>query len=280
MFWIGPDGAIGSTWWDSAPGCSWGDHQPFPITPPGAARADSPIVALARTPTHMDVFWVGPDGAIGSTWWDSAPGCSWGDHQPFPITPPGAAGAGSGLTAVSRSADQLDVFWVGPDGGVGSTWWNAAPGSSWGDHQPFGIAPPGAARLGAGMASVARTAQHLDVFWVTPDGSVGSTWWDAAPGCNWGDHQPFGVAPAGAVGDLENLAAVARSAEHLDVFWVGPDRAIGTTWWDAAPRSGWINHQPFAVTPAAASGPPSLLEGPGGIHANLGVGASRLLPGG
>jgi hypothetical protein len=39
----------------------------------------------------MDVFWVGPDGAIGSTWWDGAPGASWGDHQPFPITPPEAA---------------------------------------------------------------------------------------------------------------------------------------------------------------------------------------------
>ena len=90
VFWIGPDGAIGTQWWDAAPGANWGDHQPFPITPPGAAQAGSPVAAVARTPNHLDVFWIGPDGAIGTQWWDAAPGANWGDHQPFPITPPGA----------------------------------------------------------------------------------------------------------------------------------------------------------------------------------------------
>ncbi|HEY3411005.1 MAG TPA: hypothetical protein VGK53_22800, partial [Propionicimonas sp.] len=331
VFWIGPDGAVGSTWWDAAPGSGWGDHQPFPITPPGAARADSPIVAVSRTPDHMDVFWIGPDGAVGSTWWDAAPGSGWGDHQPFPITPPGAAGPGSGLTAVARTSDHLDVFWVGPDGGVGSTWWDSAAGSGWGDHQPFGIAPSGAARLGSGIASVARTSQHLDVFWVGPDGGIGSTWWDAAqgsgwgdhqpfgiappgsarslspvvavartsehldvfwvgpdggvgstwwdsaPGSGWGDHGPFGIAPPGAVGELEKLAAVTRTAEHLDVFWIGPDRAVGSTWWDAAPGNSWGNHAPFPITPPKASGPFSLADRAGNIHDHVVEGARHHL---
>jgi len=88
VFWIGPDGAIGSTWWDGAPHANWGDHAPFPITPPGAAQPGSPTAVIARNPGHLDVFWIGPDGAVASTWWDAAPQASWGDHAPFPITPP------------------------------------------------------------------------------------------------------------------------------------------------------------------------------------------------
>ena len=252
VFWVGADGAIGSTWFDLAPGCAWGDHSPFPITPPGAARAGSPVAAVSRSPNHLDVFWIGPDGAIASTWWDSAPACSWGDHQPFPVTPPGAAGDGSDLTAVSRNPQQVDLFWLGRDGAVGSTWWNTAAGQSWGDHQPFPVTPPGAAQHGSGLTSVGRTRNHLDVFWVGPDGAVGSTWWDAAPHCNWSDHQPFGITPPGAARAGSALAAVGRTHDHLDVFWVGPDGAVGSTWWDAAPSCNWSDHQPFGISAPGA----------------------------
>jgi site-specific recombinase XerD len=47
---------------------------------------------------------------------------SW--HAPFPIAPPGAAQPGA-ISVVARQSDHLDVFWVGPDGGIGSTWWHA-----------------------------------------------------------------------------------------------------------------------------------------------------------
>ncbi|MFO1128068.1 MAG: hypothetical protein U1E66_06515 [Rhodospirillales bacterium] len=59
---------------------------------PGNLRA-SPSSVVARTPNNLDVFWVGPDGAIATQWWDAAPGADWGDHGPFAITPPGAAQA-------------------------------------------------------------------------------------------------------------------------------------------------------------------------------------------
>jgi hypothetical protein len=146
VYWVGPDGTIGTQWWDSAPGSSWENHLPFPITPPGAAQAGSAVVALARTPNHLDVYWVGPDGTIGTQWWDSAPGSSWETHLPFPITPPGAAQAGSRLAAVARTPNHLDVYWVGPDGTIGTQWWDSAPGSSWETHPPFPITPPGAAQ--------------------------------------------------------------------------------------------------------------------------------------
>jgi hypothetical protein len=46
------------------------------------------LSAVGRTHDHVDVFWIGSDGAVGSTWRDSAPGCGWGDHQPFTAAGP------------------------------------------------------------------------------------------------------------------------------------------------------------------------------------------------
>jgi hypothetical protein len=253
VFWVGPDGAIGTQWWDVTPGMSWGDHGPFPITPPGAAQPGSAVVAVARTPNHLDVFWVGPDGAIASHWWDAAPGAGWADHGPFPITPPGAAQPGSRLAVVARTPNHLDVFWEGPDGAIGTQWWDGAPGMGWGDHRPFPISPPGAAQPGSPIAAVARTPNHIDVFWVGPDGAIGSQWWDGAPGASWGDHAPFPITPPGASMARSRLSAVARTPGHLDVFWVGPDGAIGTQWWDEAPGMSWGDHGPFPVTPPGAA---------------------------
>src|SRR5262249_50700182 len=67
----------------------WAENA-FPISKPHAARAGSPVTAVARTPLHLDVFWVTPDGAIGTNWWDAGPHMGWADHTTFAITAPGA----------------------------------------------------------------------------------------------------------------------------------------------------------------------------------------------
>jgi hypothetical protein len=170
---------------------------------------------VARTPDHLDVFWIGPDGAVASQWWDAAPGCGWGDHAPFPVTPPGAAGAGSGLAVVARTPAHLDLFWVGLDGAIGSQWWDSAPGASWGDHVPFAATPPGAAHAGSWVGATGRGPSHLDVFWVAGDGAVASQWWDAAPGSGWGDHAPFPVTAAHAA-LVEVLGDVSHARTDVD----------------------------------------------------------------
>ena len=95
-----------------------GWHQPFPIAPPGHATPGA-ITAVSRFPEHLDVFWIGPDGGVGTNYWHQNEG--W--HQPFPIAPPGHATPGA-ITAVSRFPEHLDVFWIGPDGGVGTNYWS------------------------------------------------------------------------------------------------------------------------------------------------------------
>ena len=121
---------------------------PFPIALANAARSDSPIAAITRLNGALDVFWVGPDGAIGTTWANPAvDGAKW--HTPFPITLANAARSDSPIAAITRLNGALDVFWIGPDGAIGTTWANPdlktcviVPiywGEGWRRGKPFGF---------------------------------------------------------------------------------------------------------------------------------------------
>jgi CotH kinase protein len=197
-----------------------------------AASAHGGITAVARTPNHLDVFWVGLDGSVGSNWWDvGANNGNW--NAAFQIAP--AKSAAGAVTAVARTPNHLDVFWVGVDGSVGSNWWDVgANNGAW--NTPFEIAPAGSAQ--GAVTVVARTPNHLDVFWVGVDGSVGSNWWDV--GANNGRwNTPFEIPPGRAAQGA--VTVVARTPNHLDVFWVGLDGSVGSNWWDAGANNGAWN---------------------------------------
>ena len=153
VFWIGPDGAVATTWVNpNIDNGNW--HPAFPITPPGAARQNSPIAAIARLVGALDVFWIGPDGAVATTW--ANPNIDNGNwHPAFPITPPGAAAPDSAISAITRLEGALDVFWIGPDGAVATTWANPnIDNGNW--HPPFPITPPVAARPSSPAAAITR----------------------------------------------------------------------------------------------------------------------------
>ena len=98
----------------------------------------------------------------------------------------------------------------------------------------------------AHTAVVARESQHLDVFWIAPDGSVRSAWWHE--GGQW--SAPFVLSPAGSAAPGA-ITAVARESDHLDVFWVGPDGSVRSAWWhEGKPWSA-----PFAIAPAGSADP-------------------------
>ncbi len=248
VIWIGPDRAVGSAFWSPFMNAGrW--SAPFPITPPRAARSDSPLTALARLTEHLDVFWIGGDGAIGSTFWDrSVNSGDW--NPPFPVTPPGAAGSASGLAACSRSEHHMDVFWIGSDGAIGSTFWSRDVNRGYW-NAPFTITPPRAARAGSPLAAVSRLPNHIDVFWVGPDGAIGSTFWssDVNRG-RW--NSPFPISPPAAAGQGSGLAAACRRPHHVDVFWVGADGALGSTFWSRDFNAGKWN-PPFPITPPGAA---------------------------
>jgi hypothetical protein len=252
VFWQGADHAIASAW--ANPGVDGGRwREPFPITPPGAASATPSAAAVTRLEGALDVFWIGDDRAIWTTWANPmVDGGTW--HPPFQITPAQAAGEASVVAAVTRLKGALDVFWVGPDRAVWTTW--ASPevdNGTW--HSPFAITHPAAARASSQVAVVTRFAGALDVFWVGDDRAIWTTW--ANPEVDNGAwHDPFPITRPGAAGDPSSVAAVTRLDGALDVFWVGDDRAIWTTWANPEVDNGtW--HDPFSIAPAGAAGPAS-----------------------
>jgi hypothetical protein len=252
VFWIGPDGAVATTWTNpQIDSGAW--HPSFPITPPGAAGPNSPIAAVTRLNGALDVFYIGGDGAVATAWANpQIDNGAW--HAPFPITPPGATRPNSPIAAVTRLNGALDVFYIGGDGAVATTWANPQiDNGAW--HAPFPITPPGAARPNSPIAAVTRLNGALDVFYIGGDGAVATTW--ANPQIDNGAwHSPFPITPPGAAGPNSPIAAVTRFIGALDVFYIGGDGTAATTW--ANPQidnAAW--HAPFPITPPGAAGPNS-----------------------
>jgi hypothetical protein len=66
----------------------------------------------------------------------------------------------------------MDVFWVRPDGSIGSNWWHE--GHGW--DQPYSLSPPLHAATGA-TAALSLNPDHMAVVWVSLIGSIGCRWW-------------------------------------------------------------------------------------------------------
>lgn len=104
-------------------------------------------------------------------------------------------------------------------------------------------------------------AGGLDAVWIRPDRGVGATTWanPAVDGGRW--HDPFPITPPGAAAEVSPLDAVTRLDGLLDVFFLGPDRAVVTVWSNPEVDGGrW--QDPFPITPPADPAPP-----PGAAHA-------------
>lgn len=242
-FWIGPDGGIGTTF--AGPGMKHVDA--FPIAPSGAARADSPLAAVYRGRGQIDVFWIGPDGAVAGTFRANG---AWA--APFPITPPGAAGASSGLAALCRDEFMVEAFWVGGDGRIATTFSNHAhDGGRW--ATPFPISPVNAARKGSAVAAVSVSAKEAQVFWIGPDGGIGTSHTRA----NENDGKwcaPYPIAAPNAARNDSPLVAVSRKQGSINVAWIGRDGAVGGV---VKANDRW--QKPFALTPPSAAGQGSTL---------------------
>ena len=245
LFVSGFDGGVYSTFWDAngwfnrwfrLGDTNFGDN--FTI-PPGA-----PVSCLSRFQDHIDLFVSGRDGGIYSTFWDANGG--WFNHwfrlgdtnfgDNFTI-PPGAA-----VSCLSRFQDHIDLFVSGRDGGVYSTFWDANGGwfnrwfrlgdTNFGDN--FTIPP------GSPVTCLSRFRDHIDLFVTGFDGGIYSTFWDASGGwfnrwfrlgdTNFADN--FTIPPG------SRVSALSRFQDHIDLFVMGRDGGVYSTFWDA--NGGWF----------------------------------------
>lgn len=238
VFVVGHDGGIWVTW--SRDNDPWQDgyagRLPRRATPPDIAPPGAHLIAARQSAEQLDVFVVGHDGAILCSW--SVNDSPWQDgvdgRWPVRITPQDFAPPGSPLAAAMQNDEQLNVFVVRPDGAIWVTW--TAGNSPWRDdwqlRPPLLASPPEFAPVGAHLATARQRANQLDVFVVRNDGAIWVSWeLDNGPWTDGtGGRHPVRIstdrlAPAGAP-----LAAAWQNDQQLDVFVIGHDGAIWTTW--------------------------------------------------
>jgi hypothetical protein len=223
LFITGGDGRVYTSWWFN--GADWSGVNDNWRGIGGFFPAGAPVTAVARTPQNLDLFIVGGDGRVYTSWWFN--GADWSGVNDNWRSIGGFFPAGARVSAVARKSGQLDLFVTGGDGRVYTSWWTE--GQDWSgvndNWRPIGGFFPAGARVSA----VARTPENLDLFITGGDGRVYTSWW--FNGADWSgvndNWRPIGgFFPAGAPVD-----AVARTPDNLDLFIVGGDGRVYTSWW-------------------------------------------------
>jgi hypothetical protein len=135
------------------------------------------------------------------------------------------------ITGVVRSADHLDIFTVGSDGGIYTAAWEPDFADGWHGWWQIngGVAAPGTSVFG-----VSRSTDKLDVFAVGTDMGVYTAAWEPGNVDGWHGWWRLGGL---AVAAGSNVHAVSHSPDRLDIFAVGSDFGIYTTGW--SPATGW-----------------------------------------
>jgi hypothetical protein len=198
----------------------------FPL--PGQRVFDSAhqrIAAVSRASGNLDLFVIGFDNHVWSTFWNDQQG--WNADW-FPL--PGNAvfdGAHQQLAAVSRAPGNLDLFVLGFDNHAWSTFWNDQHGWN-SDFFPL----PGQRVFDSAhqqLAAVSRAPGNLDLFVLGFDNHVWSTFWNDQQGWN-SDFFPL---PGQRVFDSahQQLAALSRARDNLDLFVLGFDNHAWSTFW-------------------------------------------------
>jgi hypothetical protein len=196
----------------------------------GRAAPGAPVHAVSRSRDHLDAFVIGTDQRVYTAAWQPDFPDWW---HGWWLLNGGVAAPGAHVTAVSRSADHLDVFVVGTDGGVYTAAWQPSFPDWWHGWWRIGnvVAPQGAY-----VGAVSRSADKLDIFVTDVHGVIQTAAWEPANTDGWHSWWELkgGRAAPGAP-----VTAVSRSADHLDVFVTGTDGHVYTAAWQPSFTDWW-----------------------------------------
>jgi hypothetical protein len=180
------------------------------------------IAAVSRTADTLDVFATSDDGHVMAASWTRQGGWS-EDWLRLPVQP--VLTTTRQVTAASRTADTLDVFVIGDDGQVCAASWDQSAGWS-----PDGFQPTGPEVFDGAhqrVAAVQREPESLDLYVIGGTGQVVTTRWTQDNGWAGSWSQPLGNAVFDAA--HQQLAVVPRATGELDLFAIGNDGLVWTT---------------------------------------------------
>src|SRR5690606_9946214 len=133
IFVVGKDGRAFTAAWEPAFTDWW--HGWWPI---GSAKfpAGAPLHGVSRSANKLDIFGTDKNGKILTAAWEPAFHDGW--HGWWQIRG-GMAAPGAPVTAVSRSANKLDIFVTGNDGRAYTAAWQPEFTDWWHGWWPLGF---------------------------------------------------------------------------------------------------------------------------------------------
>lgn len=190
------------------------------------------VNAVSRTPDHVDIFMVRPDGYPVTAarhpsetnwrgWWMAS------EAKTSPESP---------ITAISRTPDTLDIFVVAESGHILTAGWESSGGwSKW--WQIGSVKTEPGSRIGA----VSRANNRIEIFVTGHDRQVQTTSRNFDGG-GWG---PWTSVNGGLAAPGAPVTAVNRTADSVDVFVIGEDgRVWNTSRLYSRMKTPWRNWHP------------------------------------
>jgi hypothetical protein len=205
----------------------------YPIHPESTFdHAHQHVTARSRMAGGLDLFVIGSDNRVYSTFWTAATG--WNPGGWYVLGPSHFDHTTQRIAAVSREPGSLDLFVVGFDNVVYWLPWRSASGwaADW-DQLNTNVTFDDAHQH---VTVVSREAGGLDLFVIGSDNRVYSTFWTAAAGWNPGGWYVLGTDFFDHT--VQRVAAVSRDSGSLDLLIIGIDNLVYWLPWRSA--TGWV----------------------------------------
>jgi hypothetical protein len=192
------------------------------------------LTAAERYPGNYDVAWIGNNGAVYSFDWTAG--------AVVQVTAANTAAAGGSIAMVGRAATDLDLFFIGNDGQVRTSY-----SSDGGQHWSTSVLPGGAIAPSWGAITAASPiAQAIDVFFIGNSGALYQCSW--TPSYGWTTEAiPNTSALPGAP-----ISVVTRAPTNLDVAYIGGYNVVWAQSYDASsawPSGGKTDGVSWTITP-------------------------------
>lgn len=158
------------------------------------------------------------------------------DEAPFP--------AGGQLASARQGPNQLDVFFIGEDGGLYVSW--VVDGGIW--QGPLRISRKAVAPPGGGVTAAHQTSDQLDVFFIGRDGALYVSW--VAGGGVW--QGPLRLSGRGVAQPGGRLTAARQGPDQLDVLYIGKDQKLNVHW--VVGTGAWSGPVALGAGPIAPAG--------------------------
>jgi hypothetical protein len=201
--------------------------------------------AVSRRANCTDLFMLGQDGYVRTIWMNPTETFP---HHPWALNPNQLARKGSPIAAVSRTLDQLDIFYVSIDHQLATQWWSPSTTDWTRNRRTLGepLVAGGSNIVALGRSGATADLNSLDVFYISLNHAAAysdSTWndqwrvvqatWSAA--ADWvltpiaGLEQAAASSGVAAVRDAAgNLHVVVQTRDRTTVRYA--TRAAGRDW--------------------------------------------------